>query len=321
MRILIIGAAGFVGGHLTDALAAGGEYEIYATKLPQEQLAEDCRRTVCDLDICDAAAVCRLMQEIKPDRIVHLAAQSSVALSWKKPQLTADVNILGTLNVLEAMRQHVPQARLLMVGSAEEYGAVTPAQCPVREETPLHPANFYAVSKVCNEQTAALYCKAYGLHIVMTRSFNHFGRGQSDAFVMADFCKQAAAISLGLHEAVIRTGNLSAKRDFTDVRDIVRAYILLLEHGRAGEVYNVGSGRARELATLLDTVRTVSGAAFSVETDPARFRPIDVPVIEADISKLQLDTGWQPQYSAEETIADTLSWWRVQLTKEQSQEQ
>ena len=317
MKFLIIGAAGFVGGHLIDAIAQNSDNVIFATKLPVEQVA-DPRCKVVDLDICDADAVLRVMRETKPDRIVHLAAQSSVAVSWKNPRLTANVNIMGTVNILEAMRGAAPEARLLSVGSGEEYGAVTPAQCPVTEDTPLRPVNYYAVTKVCTEQTALHYAKAFGLHIVVTRSFNHFGPRQSDIFVMADFCKQAAAISLGLREPVIRTGNLSAKRDFTDVRDIVRAYLLLLEKGTAGEVYNVGSGHAQVISDLLVRIRQLSGAEFSVVTDPARFRPVDVPLIEANIEKLQRDTGWAPEYHTDQTIADTLRYWRAQLTGEQN---
>ena len=315
MNTLIIGAAGFVGQHLIDALVQEDGAGIYATKLPQEQL-DDPRCTVCDLDICDADAVLSLMQKIQPDRIVHLAAQSSVALSWKNPQLTAEINIMGTLNVLEAMKQAVPQARLLCVGSGEEYGIVTPEQCPVREDAPLVPANFYAVTKSCAEQTAQHYVRAFGLHIVMTRSFNHFGPGQRETFVLADFCRQAAAISLKMQEPVIRTGNLSAKRDFTDVRDIVRAYLLLLEKGRAGEIYNVGTGKAKAIADLLGLIQKQSEVFFSVEPDPARFRPVDVPIIEPDVTKLRQDTGWTPQIPAAQTVADTLSYWKQKLTQE-----
>ncbi|MBR6419107.1 MAG: GDP-mannose 4,6-dehydratase [Oscillospiraceae bacterium] len=315
MKTLVIGAAGFVGGHLIDALSQEHAAEIFATKLPAETLSrDDC--TVCDLDICDADAVLACMQTVQPDRIVHLAAQSSVALSWKNPGLTANVNIMGTLHVLDAMRQAVPGARLLLVGSGEEYGAVKPEQCPVSEAAALSPANMYAATKVCTEELARFYARSYALHIVMTRSFNHFGPGQSETFVLADFCRQASAIALGIQAPVIRTGNLSAKRDFTDVRDIVRAYLLLLEQGTPGEVYNVGSGKARAVAELLEMIRAQAETAFTVETDPARFRPVDVPLIEPDITKLMRDTGWQPRIPTEQTIADTLAFWRGKLSQE-----
>lgn len=305
---LIIGAAGFVGAYAIRQLAGSGG-NVHATKLPAEQLAPDAaaRCTVHDLDLLDADAAAQLLTEIRPDRILHLAAQSSVALSWKKPQLTADINIKGTLNLLEAVRKLGTQPRILLIGSGEEYGALQPDQIPVKEDTPLHPANVYAATKAAAEQLAALYVRAYGMQIVMVRAFNHIGPGQRDTFVAADFCKQAAEIECGLHEPVIRTGNLSAQRDFTDVRDIVRAYELLLERGHSGEVYNVGSGNAAAISDILAQIRTLCTVQFAVETDPEKLRPVDVPVIAADITKLQADTGWSPQIPLAQTLSDMLT--------------
>ncbi len=318
MKHLIIGAAGFVGAYAIRQLHAEGT--VHATRLPQEQLAPDCEAlcTVHDLDIRDAEAVAALLNQIQPDCILHLAAQSSVALSWKQPQLTADINIKGTINLLEAARALQNKPRILLIGSGEEYGALKPDQIPVREETALHPANIYAATKAAAEQVAQLYVRAYGMEIVMVRAFNHFGPDQRPIFVAADFCKQAAEIECGQHEPVIRTGNLSAKRDFTDVRDIVRAYALLMKHGKAGTVYNVGSGTAIAVSEILEMIRTQSSVPFTVETDPARLRPVDVPVIAADISRLQADTGWSPQIPPAQTVSDMLEAARRHL-KEQSQ--
>ncbi len=317
MKSLIIGAAGFVGAYAIRQLSGTGI--VHAAKLPQEQIAADCIPlcTVHDLDILDAEAAAALLHDIQPDCILHLAAQSSVALSWKKPQLTADINIKGTVNLLEAARMLPEQPRILLIGSGEEYGALRPEQIPVREDTPLHPANIYAATKAAAEQFAQLYVRAYGMEIVAVRAFNHFGPGQRPDFAAADFCKQAAEIECGLREPVIRTGNLSARRDFTDVRDIVRAYALLLEKGRPGAVYNVGSGKAIAVSDILAMIREQCSVPFAVETDPAKLRPVDVPVIAADISALQADTDWSPQIPAAQTVADMLEDAR-RLLKEQA---
>lgn len=313
---LVIGAAGFVGGYAVRQLAAEGS-AVHVTVLPQEQLSAECAPlcTVHTLDLLDAAAVHDLLHEIAPDRILHLAAQSSVALSWKQPQMTADINIIGTLNLLEAARTLPHPPRILLIGSGEEYGALKPEQIPVREETPLHPANIYAATKAAAEQFAAVYFRAYQLPVICVRAFNHIGPKQREIFVTADFCRQAAEIEAGLREPVIRTGNLSAQRDFTDVRDIVRAYALLLERGRAGEIYNVGSGRAVMISEILLQIQQLCRVPFRIETDAAKLRPVDVPVIAADIAKLRADTGWQPEIPLPQTLSDTLAYWRAQ-TKE-----
>ncbi len=318
MKSLILGAAGFVGAYAIRQLAADG-MTVHAAKLPAEQIAQDCEAlcTVHDLDILDADATEALLRDVQPDCILHLAAQSSVALSWKKPQLTADINIKGTVNLQEAARTLPQQPRILLIGSGEEYGALKPEQIPVKEDTPLHPANVYAATKAAAEQFAQLYVRAYGMNIVLVRAFNHFGPGQRPDFVAADFCRQAAEIECGLHEPVIRTGNLSAKRDFTDVRDIVRAYALLLQSGKAGTVYNVGSGRAIAVSEILDMIRSQCRVPFAVETDPAKLRPVDVPVIAADISRLTADTGWFPQIPPAQTVSDMLESAR-RLLKEQA---
>ena len=187
--------------------------------------------------------------------------------------------------------------------------------CPVGEDTPLHPGNVYAATKACQGMLGEIYAKAYGMDLLCVRAFNHVGPGQAPMFVVSDFCRQTAAIELGQQEPVIRIGNLSAKRDFTDVRDVVRAYVLLAEKGIAGRVYNVGSGKAVEIRGILDLILAQSGAKIQAETDPAKLRPVDVPVVEADIRRLQEDTGWQRQIPLEQTIRDTLAYWRTELAK------
>lgn len=312
MKALIIGGGGFVGGYLGRHLSADKGWETTITKLPQEQVtvAGCC---VCDLDITDLCAIQALLQKKRPDVIFHLAAQSSVAVSWKNPQLTVDINIRGSLNVLDAVRHMADyHPRLLLIGSGEEYGTLPEGVCRVSEETPVHPGNPYAVTKAAQNLFGTLYAKAYGMETVMVRAFNHIGPEQTPQFVTADFCRQAAEIALGKREPVIRVGNLSAARDFTDVRDVVRAYGLLAEHGRAGETYNVGTGRAVVIRELLEEIIRQSGVKIQVETDPAKLRPVEIPVIEADVTKLRQDTGWTPEIPLEQTIAETLAYWKAQ---------
>ena len=313
MKALIIGGGGFVGRYLAEHLVQDCGWETFLTKLPKENVeVEGCE--AYNLDILDKDAVEALLVRLKPDAILHLAAQSSVAYSWKNPQLTADINIHGCLNVLDAVRSVPGYApKILLIGSGEEYGVLPENTSLVSETTPVHPANPYAITKLAQNLFGELYAKAYDMHIMMVRAFNHIGPGQLPQFVVSDFCKQVAEISAGVREPVMRVGNLTAARDFTDVRDVVRAYSLLIEHGRSGEVYNVGSGRAISIQEILDRIIAHSGTDITVEVDPAKLRPVEVPVIRADISKLQADTGWQPEIPLEQTMAETLDDWKNKL--------
>ncbi len=302
MDALVIGAGGFVGGYLVTHLQeACGKY-VGATKLPGERVnARGCE--VFDLDICKEREIRELLQLHRPAQIYHLAAQSSVAVSWKDPELTVDVNIKGVLHLLEAVRSiedYYP--RILLVGSGEEYGHLREGACPVSEDEALHPGNLYAVTKACQNMIGSVYARAYGMGIVMVRAFNHIGVGQSPQFVAADFALQIAEMEAGFREPVMHVGNLSARRDFSDVRDVVRAYSMLMEKGQAGETYNVGSGHAVSIGELLDTMLELSDERITVKQDPARLRPSDVSVIEADISRLREDTGWLPEYNLEQTL-------------------
>lgn len=301
-KILITGGMGFVGKYLTTQLSSD---EVHVTRLENEP---DCNVFAeCHvLDVCGSSAVDNLVKLIKPDIIYHLAGQSSVAASWKNPQLTVDVNINGAVNLLEAVRKYSPESKVLLVGSSEEYGCT----CFASENDHMFPENIYAVTKLSQEMLGKVYHKAYGLKTVMTRSFNHIGAGQLPAFAVSDFCRQTARIEKGLAEPVIKTGNLSAKRDFTDVRDIVNAYIALAEYGRDGEVYNVGSSKAVSLQSILEMIISFSSADIKIEKDPARFRPADVPEIKADISKITADTGWKPLIPLEQTVRNVLDYWR-----------
>ena len=305
MKALIIGAAGFVGGYLIDALKTAG-YDVYATKLKHENI--DVGVSVYNLDLTDFSEVCNLLNEIKPDMIYHLAAQSSVKLSWEKPQMTANINILGAINLFEAVSLQSPFSKVLVVGSSEEYGDIDYARA-VSEKAVPQPKNIYALTKLTQEKLAEIYVKAYNLHIVTTRSFNHIGPRQSSQFVVADFCNQVACIEKGKRKPVITVGNLDSYRDFSDVRDVVRAYIVLSEKGNAGEVYNVGRGEAIQIKEILNIILSMTESKIEICVDTAKFRPIDVPSIKADISKIG-KLGWTPEISVKKSISDTLNYFR-----------
>ncbi|MDO4891781.1 MAG: GDP-mannose 4,6-dehydratase [Eubacteriales bacterium] len=311
MKAMIIGAAGFVGSYLSEAIRTLMSCEVVATKLAHEK-TDIPDAEIIDLDILDQDSVYEVLAKEKPDYIFHLAAQSSVALSWKNPKLTVDVNIIGALNLLDAIRRLDYSPRVLIVGSGEEYGRV--AEVPIEESCALNPGNIYAVTKACQNMLSTLYSKAYGLNLIMTRSFNHIGPKQIPQFVVADFCSQVAKIEKGLQEPVIRVGNLSAKRDFTDVRDVVSAYCSLIQHGKPGETYNVGSGHAIAVEDILREILSQSSANIKVEIDPAKLRPVDVPIIEPDTKKIFNDTGWTSSIPLKQTISDTLDYWRNTIT-------
>lgn len=311
MKALIIGAAGFVGAYLIRELGSAG-WEVHATCLPNETITENC--TVHTLDILNKADILSVLDKTAPDVVYHLAAQSSVAVSWKKPQLTAEINVVGTINVLEAVREsEKPNTRLILIGSGEEYGYIREGACPLSESEPLNPGNIYAATKACQGMLGEIYARSYKMDIIMVRAFNHSGPNQSEIFVISDFCRQIAEIEKDMREPVISVGNLSAMRDFTDVRDVVRAYRLLGEKGVSGRVYNIGRGKAVTVRSILDTALSFAKCAIEVKQDPNRMRASDIPIIEPDVSRILADTGWSAVISMEQTIKDTLDCWREKL--------
>lgn len=313
MKALIIGGAGFVGGYLINELLSN-DWEVHATCLENEKISENC--TVHTLDILDKNSIVEIFNSISPDVIYHLAAQSSVAVSWKKPQLTAEINVIGSLNVLEALREaNKKDMRLIMIGSGEEYGYIRPEACPLSEAEPLHPGNIYAATKACQEMIGEIYARAYGLNIIMVRAFNHSGPKQSSMFVISDFCRQIAEIESGKKSPEICVGNLSAMRDFTDVRDVVRSYRLLADKGVSGKIYNIGRGRAVSIQYILDTALSFAKTDIQVKNDPERMRASDIPIIEPDVSRIFADTGWKAEITVEQTIEDTLDYWRREQEK------
>ena len=224
-----------------------------------------------------------------------------------------DVNIKGTLNVLDCIRKLDFKPAILLIGSGEEYGHVKKEEIPIDEDNTLRPGNIYAVTKACQNMIGSIYAKAYGMNVMMVRAFNHIGPNQTPVFVVPDFCKQIVEIEKGFREPILRVGNLDAKRDFTDVRDVVRAYVLLIEKGTPGEIYNVGAGRSVSINEILTKILSLSITSVSVEVDPHKLRPIDVPIIEADITKLEECTGWSPNISLDTTLKETLEYWRREL--------
>lgn len=315
-KALIIGGAGFVGGYLADCLIHEFDMQVTITKLPHERLTGPEEAEILDLNILNKDDVVELLMSVRPDYIFHLAAQSSVSVAWRNPGLTVDINIKGSLNVMDGVRELYYKPRVLLIGSGEEYGHIQPGEIPIREDNRLRPGNIYAATKACQNMIGNIYTKAYDMHLIMVRAFNHIGPAQNSIFVVSDFCKQVAEIEKGLREPVMYVGNLAAKRDFTDVRDVVRAYALLIQKGEAGETYNVGSGQAYEIREVLDLIIANSTAQIRVEVDPAKIRPVDVPIIQADTSKLCETTGWEKQISIEQTIRETLDYWRKELEKE-----
>ncbi len=312
MKAMIIGAAGFVGPYLAEAIKNNMFCDVVVTKLRNESLQIPNTKEI-NLNILNEKEIDEVLDAERPDYIFHLAAQSSVALSWKNPKLTVNVNIVGAINLLNAIRKLDYNPRVLIVGSGEEYGRVTESDIPIDENTILNPSNVYAVTKSCQNMMATIYAEAYGLQLIMTRSFNHIGPKQVSQFVVADFCSQVVKIEKGLQQPIIRVGNLSAKRDFTDVRDVVKAYTRLIQYGNPRETYNVGSGHALPIQEILNIILSKTDVKIKIEVDSEKLRPVDVPIIEADISKIFNDTGWKPEISFEQTIEDTLQYWRQTL--------
>lgn len=309
MKALIIGGGGFVGTYLVNYLNKELNFEVCVTKTNKESLVLE-NAKVYDCDILDKSQIDKVLDQTRPDYIFHLAAQSSVAYSWKNPGLTIDVNVKGCVNVLDAIRELDYKPRTLLIGSGEEYGHIREGQCPIIEDTVLRPGNIYAATKSCQNMLGKIYSDAYDMDVIMVRAFNHIGPNQAPMFVVADFCKQVAEIEKGLKEPVIYVGNLSAKRDFTDVRDVVRAYGDLVQNGKRGETYNVGTGHAIEIQEILDRIIDISGTDIKVEVDPERLRPVDVPIIEPDIHKINECTGWKPEIKLDQTLQETLEYWR-----------
>lgn len=317
MQALITGIAGFAGSHLAEYLLRHTDCTVAGTIHRQEGRVAHLRDriTLYRTDLRDAAAVAEIIADVRPDLIFHLAAQSFVPISWQHPWTTFEQNVHGQVNVLQAVAQQNLSTRILVVGSNEAYGLIRPEDLPVDEDTPLRPSSPYGVSKVAQDLMGWQYYRSYGLAVVRVRPFNHIGPGQGDRFVAPAFARQVAEIETGQSEAMVRVGNLTAVRDFTDVRDVVRAYWLALTCGEPGQVYNVGSGVGRSIGELLGALLELSELQIRVEPDPARMRPSDVPVSICDNSRLREATGWKPEVSFEQSLEDILNDWRQRVVQ------
>lgn len=315
MQALITGIAGFAGSHLADFLLRHTDCAVAGTIHRQDTRVSHLREHVAmyQVDVRDAAAVAEVIADVRPDLIFHLAAQSFVPISWQHPWTTFEQNVHGQVNVLQAVAQQELPARVLVVGSNEEYGIIRPEESPIDEDTPLRPISPYGVSKVAQDLMGWQYFRSYGMAVVRVRPFNHIGPRQGDRFVAPAFARQIAEAEAGMREPLLRVGNLSAIRDFTDVRDVVRAYWLTLTQVAAGEVVNIGSGQGRTIEELLRTMLSLSETAFTVENDPARMRPSDVPVSICDNRRITATTGWRPEISFEQSLRDILNDWRERL--------
>ena len=339
MRVLITGVTGMAGSHLAEYLLdiEGLEvYGIYRWRSRQDNLenlkradkvnivtggfesmvherTDSSKLNLIEADITDSFSMKWVIGAVRPDRIFHLAAQSYVHASWGAPAETLHTNIIGEVNLLEAVRSAGIAPKIHIAGSSEEYGLVLPEEIPVKETNPLRPLSPYGVSKVSQEMLAYQYHMSYELKTIVTRAFNHEGPRRGEVFVTSNFAKQIAEIEKGLKPPVIYVGDLSSVRDWSDVRDVIKAYWLATEECKDGEVYNIGSGVGREVREMLDMLLGMSNVDIDIQVDHARLRPSDVKVLVCDSTRFRNLTGWEPQIPFEKTLEDLLGYWRARV--------
>jgi len=316
MKALITGISGFVGSYMTEYLLDNTDWQVAGTVYgPYGNIKNLCGTLeLYPAELSRLDVVSFILEQSRPDYIFHLAAQPLPSLSRRDPWGTLETNIRMQLNILQAVVDlKMDGCRILVVGSSEEYGLVYPDELPIKETNPFRPLNPYAVSKVGQDLLSLQYYLNYGVQAIRVRPFNHLGPRQRPGFVAPDFAQQIAEAEAGLREPVVRVGNLDVKRDFTDVRDVVRAYHLAITLGQPGEVYNIGSEQAHSIQELLDTLLAMSTVPITVERDTARARSSDMPLVVADCSKFRAQTGWQPVIPFEDTLRDVLDYWRAQV--------
>jgi GDP-4-dehydro-6-deoxy-D-mannose reductase len=348
LRILITGVTGFAGSHLAEYALTQDGVEVYgacrwrsrldnlsdlarqgrlnlrgvdAIVSSREELGQIVDSQAVNLlqgDMADPYQMKTLIEVVRPERIFHLAAQSFVPTSWSAPAETFKLNTLGQIHLFEAVRAADIDPLIQIAGSSEEYGLVHPDEVPIKESNPLRPLSPYAVSKVAQEMLAYQYHQSYGLKTIVTRGFNHTGPRHGPVLSCSNFARQIAQIEAELSPPVLYVGDLSTKRDWVDVRDVVRGYWSILEKGTPGEVYNIGSGTTRTIQSMLDILLSLSQVEIKVQQDPARLRPSDVLVLWADDSKLRAQTGWCPEIPFKQTMGDLLDHWRERVKVAQS---
>lgn len=302
MRLLVTGLDGFVGRVVQGTIERGEAGARFELALPATAI-----------ELLDPASIKAAIDETQPDLVLHLAAQSFVPTSVKDPRSTYNVNFFGTLNLLEALEACGFSGRMLYISSGDVYGLVAPEALPITEAHAVRPRNPYAVSKAAAELLCYQWTQNHAFDIVLARPFNHLGPGQAEWFVASDFAKQVVAIKLGLREPVIRVGDIDVTRDFTDVRDVVRAYLLLLERGTKGEVYNICSGKEQSIRDVLERLIVIAGIQCRIVRDEARFRPNEQTRMYGSYAKLNEQMGWQPTIDTDKSLQDVLSYWESKL--------
>ena len=318
MRVLITGITGFAGSHLADYILEhqpGVEvFGIVRWRSRRDNILhiED-KINLFEADLKDMVSLKKCLKTIKPDRIFHLAAQSFVPTSWVCPAETFAINSIGQINLFEAVLDLDLKPRIQIAGSSEEYGHVNPDEVPMKETNPLRPLSPYAVSKVAQDLLGYQYFKSYDMFVVRTRGFNHTGPRRGDVFICSNFAKQIAEIEKGKREPVLFVGNLEANRDFTDVRDIVRAYWLSLEKCEPGEAYNIGTGKTYAMNRVVEMLVAMSDRKIQTRIDPKRLRPSDVPILLSDSTKFRRATGWEPEIPFKQSLEDLLNYWRERV--------
>lgn len=319
MRALISGITGFAGTHLASHILGLG-YEVWGFSRSEHGPLDlsgpwgQVKYISCDLR--NKAKLAEAITLARPEEIYHLAGQSSVRLSWADPVLTFEINVIGAINLLETVCKYAPKAKILLVGSSDEYGPAEEGEGPVTESSRLRPQSPYSLSKVCVDLLAEQYYKAKKLNAIRVRPFNHIGPGQRPDFATSDFAKQIAEAELGQREVTLKVGNLSVRRDFTDVRDMVRAYTMALAYCLPGEVYNICSGRVYALSEIVEVYLRMARVEIEVEEEEERRRQVDVPAIIGDASRFKLATGWKAEISVEKSLEDILNYWRKVVSRD-----
>lgn len=315
MKAFITGITGFAGSFLAENLLARGSYDVSGTYLTDSSLDNvkhlEGKVKLHKIDLQDANLVNKIIGQEKPDQIFHLAAITAPGDSFKNPDKYLS-NITVQLNLLEAVRGANINPRILIVSSGEIYGAINPEDLPIDEDTPFRPANPYAVTKIAQDFLGLQYFIAYKLQIIRVRPFNHIGPRQSTDFVVSSFAKKIADIEKGKTDPILTVGNLSAKRDFTDVHDTIEAYVRIIEKGTAGDVYNIGSGHSIQIKEIVEKLISLSKTKIDYKVDDALIRPTDTPDLICDNTKIKLLTGWEPKISIDQTLRETLEYWREQ---------
>ena len=319
MKALITGIAGFAGSHLAEYLLKAKKIEVFGIEKASRSVTNIApfidRIKLKECDLLDYESLEIILRDISPDLVFHLAALTYVPKSWQSPQETLKTNMIGSVNILEALRNSGLNPRFLMVGSSEEYGMVFENEIPIKEECPLRPLSPYGVSKVGQDLLGYQYYKSYDMNVVRVRPFNHTGPRRGEEFVVSNFAKQIASIEAGIEQPILHVGNLQAIRDFSDVRDVVKAYVLALEKGELGEVYNICSGTGYKIGRVVEMLLSKTDVKIEIREDPGRMRPSDVPMLVGCPDKFKVKTGWTSERDFEKTLEDTLNYWRERVKR------